>query len=446
MDIGSVKVFFTKGDERSVKSKLNIVSMLFIKSGSILISVLLLPLTLGYVDSETYGVWLTISSMVSWISFFDVGLGNGLKNKLAEALAHDNRDLGKKYVSTTYALMILIFVPLMCILLLFVVPKVNWANLMNLSVSLSNELNKAIMICVIYFCTRFILSVFNIVMQAFQKPAIASFVGLLEQFSVLLMVLILIRATKGSLTNLSIALCIPPLLVLLMSNMFFFSKEYKYIAPSLKNVDFSAAPHLLRLGAQFFIIQIASIIQYQMVNFLIMRNFGPIDVTAYNASYKYFSVLNMVWSILTAPLWVAFTDALIKNDYIWITNVLKKYSRLLCVFILCGIIMLAFSDLVYNIWLGDKVFIAFQISLWVMLYNIAIMISNLFVTFLNGAGKLRVQTIACCISPLVFLGVCFGMMKLGYGIESIIVASIVCNFNGLLLAPIQTYNIVKKMK
>lgn len=435
--------FFTKGHERSVKSKLNILSMLFIKGGSILIGLLLLPMTLDYVDSETYGVWITISSMVAWISFFDVGIGNGLKNKLAEAIAHDDEYLGKKYVSTTYALMTLIFIPLMSVLLLFIVPNVNWSKLMNLSNSLSNELNKAIMICVTYFCTRFILSIFNTIMQSFQKPAIASLVGLLEQFSTLLMIIILTKLTEGSLINLSIALCIPPLVVLLISNIFLFSNKYRYIAPSFKFVDFSVAPDLLKLGAQFFIIQMAGIIQFQMVNFLILRNYGPSEVTAYNASYKYFSVLNMIWSILTAPLWVAFTDALTKNDFLWIINVLKKYSKLLCLFILGGILMLAISGIVYDIWLGDKVYIAYKISLCVMLYNVSTMISNLFVTFLNGAGRLKVQTIACCISPLVFLGMCFSMIHMGYGIESIIIASIVCNFNGLILAPIQTFSIVK---
>ena len=443
MNIVGLKKFFTNGSERSIKSKLNIISMFFIKGGSILIGLSLLPLTLDYVDSETYGVWLAISSMVAWISFFDVGLGNGLKNKLAEALAHNRIDLGKKYVSTTYALMILIFVPLMFVLLIFVIPNINWINLMNLSTSLSDELNKAIMICVAYFCTRFILSVFNTVMQAFQKPAIASLVGMLEQFSTLLTILILTKVTEGSLTYLSIALCLPPLVVLFFSNLFLFIGKYKNIAPSLKYIDISVAPHLLKLGVQFFIIQIAGIIQYQMVNFLILRNFGASEVTAYNASYKYFSVLNMVWTILTTPLWVAFTDAIAKNDFSWIVNILKKYSKLLCVFIFGGLIMLLCSGFVYNIWLGDKITIAFKISLWVMLYSIATMISNLFVTFLNGAGKLKVQTIACCISPIVFLSVYFSLLKLDFGIESIIIASVVCNFNGLVLAPLQVYKFLK---
>ena len=61
--------FINKGSERSIKAKKNVLSMLFIKGGSILVGLLLVPLTLEYVDSESYGIWLTLSSMVAWISF-----------------------------------------------------------------------------------------------------------------------------------------------------------------------------------------------------------------------------------------------------------------------------------------------------------------------------------------------------------------------------------------
>ena len=74
--------FFNQGSERTVKAKKNILLMLLIKGGNILIGVLLVPITLGYVDTDCYGIWLTLSSMVLWISFFDIGLNNGLKQNL----------------------------------------------------------------------------------------------------------------------------------------------------------------------------------------------------------------------------------------------------------------------------------------------------------------------------------------------------------------------------
>lgn len=85
----------TSGSERSAKAKKNILEMLFLKGGNILIGLLMVPMTINYVDSENYGIWLTLSSMVAWMSFFNIGLNNGLKNKLCEALAVEDFKLGE---------------------------------------------------------------------------------------------------------------------------------------------------------------------------------------------------------------------------------------------------------------------------------------------------------------------------------------------------------------
>ncbi len=77
-----------------------------------IISFMLVPLTIGYVSSDLYGVWLTLSSILTWLTFLDIGFSQGLKNKLAEAIAQTDWGKGKSLVSTTYFLMILIFASL----------------------------------------------------------------------------------------------------------------------------------------------------------------------------------------------------------------------------------------------------------------------------------------------------------------------------------------------
>lgn len=61
---------FFKGNERSVTVKKNILGSLAVKGFSILISLMLVPMTLGYVNSELYGIWLMLSSIIVWLSFF----------------------------------------------------------------------------------------------------------------------------------------------------------------------------------------------------------------------------------------------------------------------------------------------------------------------------------------------------------------------------------------
>lgn len=228
--------FINKGSERSIRAKKNVLSMLFIKGGSILVGLLLVPLTLEYVDSESYGIWLTLSSMVAWISFFDIGINNGLKNKLAESLALKNYELGQKYVSTTYAILSLIFIPLM-FLLLIATHFIDWCAFLNLPDKYADSLVIAVSIIITYFCINFILSTINIVILAEQRPADESLRVFLQQLTSLIIIFILVHTTQGNLIYLCCALCISPLAILTIFNITLFKGRYKNIAPRIKQID-----------------------------------------------------------------------------------------------------------------------------------------------------------------------------------------------------------------
>lgn len=441
--VGRLKKEITSGSARSAKAKKNIVFMLFIKGASILIGLVMVPLTLSYVDSGTYGIWLTLSSMIGWISFFDIGLNNGLKNKLAEAIAAGDTELGRKYVSTTYAVLSLIFIPIMVILLI-VAPLLDWQQLLNISVDDASGLLASVCVVITYFCVNFILNTINVVLLADQRPADSSLRSFIQQLVSLLIIFFLVKTTSGSLLKLCIGLCISPLLVSGIFNITLFSGRYKVFAPSLRYVDFHQIPSLMRLGVQFFIIQIAGVIQYQLVNFLIIRHFGPNDVTAYNIAYKYFNVLYMVWGIIITPVWAAVTDAFSKKDFIWVKNTQRKYLKLFFIFCILGILMLIFSKQAYHLWVGESVSVSFILSLWVFIYIIVFMFGSIYVNILNGAGELKIQTISCMISPFVFIGVTFLMMYLECGPSSIIIGSVIANFNGFILAPIQYRSLMSR--
>lgn len=439
-----IKSLFLKGNERSVKAKKNILAMIFIKGGNVLIGLLLVPLTLNYVKEDTYGIWLTISSMVAWLSFLDIGINNGLKNRLTQALAADDSELAGTYVSTTYAMLCLIFFPLM-IVLLGIAPLLNWSSILNLSQSALDGLLASVCVVIAYFCINSILSTVNVVMLADQRPASESFRTFIQQLITLAVIFVLTKTTQGSLFNLCLALCICPIAVISLFSITLYKGRYKRIRPRINKINFSLAPDLFKLGIQFFLIQIAFVIQYQMTNFLIIHYFGATEVTEYNIAYKYFNVPYMFWLIIITPLWAAVTDALAKNDVYWVKGTIRKYLSLLLVFLIGTAIMLALSGPVYRFWVGDTVTVPFDVSLWVMIFNVVMMFGSIFVNILNGAGILKVQSIASVISPFVFLGLCFLFIHFGWGVKSILIASVIANFNGLILAPVQCFRFLHSL-
>ena len=87
---------------RSKKVLKNIALSIISKGITIICSLLVVPLTINYVNPTRYGIWLSLSSIIGWIGYFDLGLGNGFRNKYAEAKAFGNYILAKQYISTTY--------------------------------------------------------------------------------------------------------------------------------------------------------------------------------------------------------------------------------------------------------------------------------------------------------------------------------------------------------
>lgn len=439
--------FFNKGHERSIKAKKNIIATIVIRVFSILISFMLVPLTINYVHSNSYGIWLALSSIVAWASFFDLGINNGLRNKLTESLAIGNFDLSQKYVSTTYAILTFIFIPLFFV---FIIAGYffDWSSILNTAPSMSQELYIVAVIVFGYFCIRFILSTINIVLYSFQMPAGESIRSLIEQSFALLIIFILTKTTHGSLLNLSLGLCITPLIVLLYFNIALFRTRFRAIRPKLKQIDFSLSKNLFGLGFRFFIIQIAGIIQFQTANFIIINAFTPNDVTVYNISFKYFSAIIMAMGIFMTPLWSAVTDAYAKKDIQWITNSVKKYQKLSILLVLVGVIMLILSDFVYTIWLGKaKPIIPFSVSFWMLIFSAISVIGGLYCGVLNGISALKIQFYASLISPFIFISLSYLFIyKLHYGIEAIIISSIIANFNAIILAPLQYYKIFVKQR
>ncbi|WP_298480352.1 MATE family efflux transporter [uncultured Maribacter sp.] len=435
------------GHERSAKAKKNILSSIFIKGASITVSLLVVPLTLNYVNTAQYGIWLTLSSVVAWFSFFDIGITHGLRNRFAEAKAKGDDNAAQIYISTTYGILSVVFISIW-LLFLLVNPFLNWASLLNLDPQYSRDVSKLALIVFSYFCLQFVLRTITTLLSADQEPAKASLIDVIGQIVSLLIIVILVKTTEGSLVNLGLALCVSPLLALIGANVFFFKGKYKKYKPSVSKIKFSHAKSLFNLGIVFFVIQIAGLVQFQSANFIISRNFGPEDVTNYNIVFKYFGTLNMGFMIFLSPFWSAATEAYVKKDIVWIKNSIKKYNILTIGFIIIGSVMLYFSNTIYDLWLGkNTVDIDFQISLWGLLFVLLSISGSKYVSFLNGISALRLQFWASILSPFVYIGL--ALLLLNYykmGVHAIFIAAAISNFNTFILAPIQYYMIIYKKK
>lgn len=405
--LDKIRQSLSAGSQRGTNIKKNIVGSLLIKGCSILVQLILVPLTLGYLNTDLYGIWLTISSILLWLSFFDVGFTLGLRNKLTEALAKGDIVKGKKMVSTTYAIMVVIFIPL-CVILEFLVPYVNWSDLLNIQQTYNETIVQVMQVLVISFCFQMIFNVLGTVLTSFQKVALSGMFPVIGNFLSVIVIYILTKTTQPSMMNLAMTVSYLPLLVLVISSVYMYRNSLSSVSPNIKYVDFSLVKELFSLGAKFFVIQVQVLVMYQATNILISNISSPGDVTAYNIAYRYVGTAMMVFTLVISPLWPAFTEAYTKSDFEWMQRTYRKMSRLYKWVALMIILMIICSPLVYKLWIGRTDVVPFSMSLLVGLYMLSSSWDSLQVNLINGIGKVKLQSYLTLVGiflhiPLSFL-------------------------------------------
>lgn len=391
------------GSARTQIIKKNIFFSAGIKGISIIISLLLVPLTINYVSSELYGIWLTLSSVIHWLSFFDVGFGLGLRNRLTTALVHDDYNRGKIYVSTTYCILLIIF-SIVGVIGYFGAGLIDWCDVLNISTEFTDVLITSSRIIIVTFCATIILKLIQNVFQAYQMTAAAAAVDTVAQVLSLALIFVLTKTTFPSLNNLALVFCCTPLVVYVVYSIVMYCGRFKQVAPSISSIDFSYAKDLFSLGGQFFLIQIICIILYQSVNFVISHYCGPEQVTTYNVAYKYLNCALMVFNIIMAPLWSGYNDAVAKKDFDWMRAVYKRLIKINVLVIVGVLLLILISPIVYRIWVGDSVSVPFMVSVFIGVYMICQTISTLHASILNGMSIVRVQIIQSLLQGFVFVG------------------------------------------
>lgn len=432
------------GHERSVLMKKNILGSIALKGIDGLIGFIRVPIILKFVDQSDYGIWLTLGSIIAWFSFFDIGLGNGLRNKLAEALAKNDIPLAKTYVSTTYAIIAIISCGL---LLLFVClfPWIDWNHLIFPKETPNPDLPLVVLITFFSFAIQFVLNLIGVVLRADQRPAVGQMIGVVGSIIYIIILWILSLVIEGSILWLAIMSYGSSILVLFLATLILFRSRYSKIAPSIKSVSTKDFKGLASLGIKFFIIQIAAMVMFSTDNVIIARIFNAAEVVPYNISRTYFSVATMAFGIIMNPLWSAYTDAYVKDDFSWIRRTTKRIQKLWLLLVVGVIIMFVFSDLFYRLWVGKEIFVPRILSL-IMAFYVIIMSWNFpYVYFLNGTGKIKLQLVNSIVVMILNIPLSIFFAKnLGMGISGVMLATCICLFIGAIWAPIQYFKIINK--
>ena len=431
----------TISNHRSSLLQKNILASFLIKGWSAVIVLLLVPVTLHCLGDYKNGIWLTISSLLLWIDNMDIGLGNGLRNKIAEYMAHNEVQRARQLVSSTFALLSCIIIPVILVLVVLIL-TCNTYQVFNASPSIVNDLDMVLIVTIMLVCTTFVFKLIGNFYMGMQLPAVSNLLIAIGQTLALIGTYIVYWSGSHSLMHIAIVNTASPLLVYLIAFPYTFLYKYPHLRPSCQLIDFKEAKAVVNTGIQFFIMQISSVILFMTSNILISNLFTPALVTPYQITYRYFSILLVAFTVICMPFWNATTDAYERGDIQWIRNATRKLRMMIIGIIVCMAMMVVLSPWVYSIWIGDSITIDIRMSIVMATYIFILIYSMRYSYFINGIGKLRLQLIFTTTAAIFFIPLAYLTTIWTHNIIWFMMVMCLINIPGLIVNRIQFYKLI----
>lgn len=405
-------------DTRNRMLRNNILFSGILKIISLSTSLLIIPITINYLNNEIYGIWMTITSVLFWINTFDIGLGNGMRNYLTGAISRKDFNLGRRYISTTLALLTAIALT-MAIIISVPMSILDFNQFFNTK-ALSNEgLRNALIVAIGFTLLNFVVKNIGLIFVAMQKYAINDLLSVSGNVIALGIIYLLTKFTTGNLLYVVLAYTATHSLIFMLAAIPLFIKHPE-LRPSFKYFDKGLTRQIIGKGLSFFVIQISScLVIFGAANMFITQYCGPSAVTTYNIAYKYFNLLVIAYTIILAPMWNAYTDAYVKGDMKWIANNFNRTLKLWGISVIGGIIMLLGCQIFYHLWIGDNVSVPFTVSLSTLIYICFFNLNNCVTYLINGLNKLKVQIVTSLAFTAIYVLV---VLSIGdkLGIEGVV--------------------------
>lgn len=432
---------------RSLKARKNVFKLVFLRGYALILSFLIVPKLLGVLGDYKYGVWITVFSILSWVNLLDIGIGNGLRNKLTIAVANHKTDEAKALVSTAYfslGTIILIF----CLLFLFPLKFVEWESVLNIQENLNIDALTLVGVCVIMSAIQLGLRLINTIFLALQFPVIPDMINVISNTIILFALFVFDDFFSGNLIKIGVLFTFTPMCILSVASVIFFKRSHQSITPSITCYDPSLVKSIFNLGIQYFMIQISLIIILQTDSLIISNVMSPDKVTPYNILFKYFSIITVAMSVLMTPLWGAYTEAVANDDLKWVRTSVKKQLLIIPIAVVIIIAMIYSFEFISLIWLGKEFEeIGLPLLLLFGLQSVFIVLNNITSTILNALSKVRLSMFLVMISAIlnIPLSVYFSS-TLQMGLNGIILGTLCSGVLVTLISPIQCYYFVFSKK
>lgn len=412
---------------------------------SLFISIRLL---LDYLGNDNYGLWVLVFTLFQLVLLMDFGIQSSLKTRIPILVYEKKIELIKSYIKTTYKISGYIASFLFVSFLIFSF-LIDFKTFFNIEFQTQGFIRFLFLLNVFFFCINFVANIHKSLYVAFLKGKYSEESLAVTQVGFLLLFIIAIYffpnlTADKKLILISVLNGIFTFLVNIGYTIRFFKLENLNLSTHLK-VDKSFIKEILKLGLKYMIIQIGILIIFSSDNYIISNAFSPSKVTPYEIVNKLFQFPLMILFAAISPLWSMFAKNYIEKNKESLLNSFKKFNLYFIGISILMIIGVLISPYIISLWIKEPIVIPKYLILLTGIVTLFRIYTTFYSFFLNGIGDLNVYIYVLILSVLIKIPLSYYFVDLGFGINSVVISSIILMLVWALIIPFKCYSLVNKL-
>lgn len=392
------------------------------KGVAVVTGLVTVPLTIHYLGVERYGLWMTVSSLITMFAFADLGIGNGLVSKVARAQGlGDTRQAAVAVSSATFVLTLISVAGALTFGALY--SRVWWPNLFNVTEPTAvSEAGPALAVFIGCFLVNVPLGVVQRVQMGCQEGYVSALWSTVGQLGSLFAIIGAVHY-EGGLPALIFAMSGVPVIITAANAIVLFGRQHPELRPRWGLVSWSTAGDIIRTGWWFLVLQVIAAFHYSADSLIIAQILGPAEVSRYAVGMKLAMVVPTIAAMGLMPLWPAVSEAAARHDWPWIRRTFKRTLLGSVALSLAGAIVLAmFGNAIMLAWIGPGISLGLGLLVGFGVFVLASGISGPVAMFMNGMGMIRIQVVASILMALVSLWARIHFAP-AYGVTGIILSN-----------------------
>lgn len=369
-----------------------------------LASLALVPIAIGVLGKERYGLWAAINALVPWVILFDLGLVAGLVNPLSEAHGRDDRRAARSYFATAFVALLGIagLLGVVCALLLPHVP----AGLLPIPSGLTaSQVRWSVGVALGVMLLSLPLNAVPQLYAAYQRSYVSTTFSTLGALAALGLFLLAVHE-RAPLPALIGAANSTAVIGGLAALVYAWGRDMPWLRPSRDAVHVAALRRLRATSVPLYAFQIGALLVNQSQQLILARRADLSTVAEYDLILKVYAMTTLLITTTTASFAPSFREAYERGEAAWMRRSFWHLARVrMLLAVGACVVMVPAGNLVLRVWLHRTDF-QYDLGAWLTLCAYV-----LIATWASSFGELL--TVLDRIWPQVTVVLVQGVLTVG---------------------------------